>query len=151
MSTALFTVVKFEICKADGKCKISGYPRDFRSTSRETHPTYRNETNDLILNLDLNQSNETETVFNAIIKLLLKHSYPLFPLALITTENISTEFMSGFLMMLKLHTLSARMLLTAGSKINLLTIVLYMITISQNANIIAWLCINFLICLKLTE
>ena len=51
MSTALFTVVKFEICKAVGKCKISGYLGDLRSTSRETHPTHRNKTNDLILNL----------------------------------------------------------------------------------------------------
>ena len=31
-----------------------------------------------LADLDLNQSNETETVFNTIIKLLLKHSYPLF-------------------------------------------------------------------------
>ena len=51
MSTALFTVVKFEICKAIGKCKISGYLGDLRSTSRETHPTHRSKTNDLILNL----------------------------------------------------------------------------------------------------
>ena len=51
MSTALFTVVKFEICKAIGKCNISGYLGDLRSTSRETHPTHRNKTNDLILNL----------------------------------------------------------------------------------------------------
>ena len=29
-----------------------------------------------LADLDLNQSNETETVFNTIIKLLLKHSYP---------------------------------------------------------------------------
>ena len=51
MSTALFTAVKFEICKAVGKCKISGYRGDFRSTSIETHPTHKNKTNDLILNL----------------------------------------------------------------------------------------------------
>ena len=31
-----------------------------------------------LADLDLNQWNETETVFNTIIKLLLKHSYPLF-------------------------------------------------------------------------
>ena len=42
MSTALFTVVKIEICEAVGKCKISGYLGDHRSTSRETHPTHRN-------------------------------------------------------------------------------------------------------------
>ena len=42
MSTALFTVVKIEICEAVGKCKISGYLWDHRSTSRETHPTHRN-------------------------------------------------------------------------------------------------------------
>ena len=53
MSTALFTVVKFEIGKATGKCKISGYLRDYRSTSRETHPTQKNKLNDLILNLKL--------------------------------------------------------------------------------------------------
>ena len=40
-----FTVVKVEICKAVGKCKISGYLRDYRSTSRETHPTHRNKIN----------------------------------------------------------------------------------------------------------
>ena len=32
-----------------------------------------------LIDLDLNESNETETVFNTITKLLLKHSYPLFP------------------------------------------------------------------------
>ena len=42
MSTALFTVAKIEICEAIGKCKISGYLGDHRSTSRETHPTHRN-------------------------------------------------------------------------------------------------------------
>ena len=42
MSTALFTVVKIQICEAVGKCKISGYLGDHRSTSRETHPTHRN-------------------------------------------------------------------------------------------------------------
>ena len=51
MSTALFTVVKIEICEAVGKCKISGYLGDHRSTSRETHPTHRNnKKDDLILN-----------------------------------------------------------------------------------------------------
>ena len=43
MSTALFTVVKIEICEAVGKCKISGYLGNHRSTSRETHPTHRNK------------------------------------------------------------------------------------------------------------
>ena len=42
MSAALFAVVKIEICEAVGKCKTSGYHGDHRSTSRETHPTHRN-------------------------------------------------------------------------------------------------------------
>ena len=32
-----------------------------------------------LVDSDLNKSNETETVSNTIAKLLLKHSYPLFP------------------------------------------------------------------------
>ena len=36
--------------------------------------------------------------------------------------------MSGFLMMLKLHDVSAKLLSTPGNKINLLTVILYMIT-----------------------
>ena len=96
-----------------------------------------------LVDLDLHESNETETVSNTITKLLLKHSYPLFPLALITTKRVSMEFMPGSLMMLKPHALSAKLLLTTGSKINLLTIVLYVTTIGQNAKIIAWLCVIF--------
>ena len=96
-----------------------------------------------LADLDLNESNETETVFNTITKLLLNTPIHYFPLALIATESVSTEFMSGFLMMLKPYALSAKLLLTTGSKINLLTIVLYMITIGQNAKIIAWLWVNF--------
>ena len=41
---------QIEICKAVGKCKISGYLGGYRSTSRKTHPTHRNITNNPILN-----------------------------------------------------------------------------------------------------
>ena len=96
-----------------------------------------------LLDLDLNESNETETVSNTITKLLLKHSYPLFSLGSNRNRKRKHGVMSGFLMMLKPHALSTKLLLTTGSKINLLTTVLHMITIGQNTKIIPWLCINF--------
>ena len=91
-----------------------------------------------LADLDLNQSNETETVFNTIIKLLLKHSYPLFS----PGSNRNRKRKHGVHVRLPDDVKVVRLLLTAGNKINLLTIVLYMITIGQNAKIIAWLCVN---------
>ena len=42
---------KLRYVKQLENCKISGYLGDYRSTSRQTHPTHRNKTNDPLLNL----------------------------------------------------------------------------------------------------
>ena len=110
-----------------------------RSYCDETLPNSRRQT------VDLNESNETETVSNTITKLLLKHSYPLSS----PGSNRKRKRKHGVYVWLPDDVKAARSQRKTAfdhytiNKINLLTVVLYMITIGQNAKIIAWLCVNF--------
>ena len=96
MSTALFTVVKIEICEAVGKCKISGYLGDHRSTSRETHPTHRN--NKKRSHTQLNSRNtltfkiENETDLHVKVVSFLKKRYPHSLFTVTLGENQDTAF-----------------------------------------------------------
>ena len=99
----------------------------------------------------MSESNDTETATTTITNLPLNIHILCLPLAPVATENVSMEFMSDSLMMLKLHALSAKLPSISGNKINFLSIALCMIAIGQNAKIIVWLCITSLVILKLTQ